>query len=44
METGRRPHPSSVDLVRRCVTFGFWLLAASAAATLGLDLELGTRA
>jgi hypothetical protein len=39
METGRRTQPHSVDVVRRCVTVGAWLLAAAAAAILGLDLE-----
>ena len=29
------------DAVRRCVTIGFWLVAAGAAATLGLDLDGG---
>ncbi|MFD2092781.1 hypothetical protein [Blastococcus deserti] len=33
---GEHPH---VDVVRKCFSFGFWLLAAGAAATLGLDLE-----
>ena len=27
------------DAVRRYVTIGFWLVAAGAAATLGLDLD-----
>lgn len=27
------------DAVRKCVTLGFWLVAAGAAATLGLDLD-----
>ena len=35
----RTDHPHGL-VVRRCVTFGFWLLAAGAAVTLGLDLEL----
>jgi hypothetical protein len=35
----RIDHPHGI-VVRRCVTFGFWLLAAGAAVTLGLDLEL----
>lgn len=28
-----------VDVVRKCLTVGFWLLAAAASAVLGLDLE-----
>lgn len=28
-----------VDAVRKCFTVGFWLIAASASAVLGLDLE-----
>jgi hypothetical protein len=43
METGRRAEPQHVDVVRKCVAFGFWLLAAGAAATLGLDLEFDVR-
>jgi hypothetical protein len=43
METGRRAEPQHVDVVRKCFTFGFWLLAAGAALTLGLDLELDSR-
>jgi hypothetical protein len=27
------------DTVRKCVSLGFWLVAAGAAATLGLDLD-----
>jgi hypothetical protein len=43
MEISRRAEPQHVDVVRKCVAFGFWLLAAGAAATLGLDLELDVR-
>ena len=43
MQNGRRTQPPHRDVVRLCVTFGFWLLAASAAATLGLDVETGLR-
>ncbi len=39
MQSNRRAEHPHVDMVRKCVTFGFWLLAAGAAATLGLDLE-----
>ncbi len=38
--SGRRVEHPHVDVVRKCFTFGFWLLAAGAAATLGLDLEV----
>jgi hypothetical protein len=40
MNTSRRPHHPHAETVRKCVTVGFWLLAATAAATLGLDLEV----
>jgi hypothetical protein len=43
METIRRAEQHSVDAVRKYVTVGFWLLAAGAAATLGLDLERDLR-
>ena len=43
MEFTGRVQPRHVHVVRRCVSFGFWLLAASAAATLGLDVEFGPR-
>jgi hypothetical protein len=39
MQSSRRADHQPVDTVRRLVTFGFWLLAACAAATLGLDLD-----
>jgi hypothetical protein len=32
-----------VDVVRKCFTVGFWLLAAGASAVLGLDLEADAR-
>ena len=31
-------HPPA-ETVRRCLTIGFWLMAAGAAAALGLDLD-----
>lgn len=43
MSSSLRAEHQHVDVVRRCVTFGFWLLAAGAAATLGLDLEFDVR-
>ena len=39
MRVNRRAEHLHVDAVRKCVSFGFWLLAAGAAATLGLDLN-----
>lgn len=32
-----------VDVVRTCLTVGFWLLAAGASALLGLDIEVSGR-
>jgi hypothetical protein len=43
MESIRRAEHQHVDGVRKYLTFGFWLLAAGAAATLGLDLEMDAR-
>jgi len=37
--TGWRVDPHHVDVMRKCFTVGFWLLAAGASAVLGLDLE-----
>jgi hypothetical protein len=37
--TSRRAEHHHADLFRKCVTVGFWLLAAGASAVLGLDLE-----
>jgi len=39
MQSSRRADHRHGDTVRRIVTVGFWLLAAGAAATLGLDLD-----
>ena len=39
MITSRRADHQHVDTFRKCFTFGFWLLAAGAAAALGLDLD-----
>jgi hypothetical protein len=39
MITSRRADHQHVETVRKCITFGFWLLAAGAAAALGLDLD-----
>ncbi|CAA9228272.1 MAG: hypothetical protein AVDCRST_MAG52-891 [uncultured Blastococcus sp.] len=38
--TGRPADHHHVDVVRKCFTVGFWLLAAGASAVLGLDLEV----
>jgi hypothetical protein len=43
METSQRAEHQHADAVRKCLTVGFWLLAAGAAAALGLDLEIDTR-
>ena len=43
MDIGWRAQPRHLVMLRQCAAFGFWLLAASAAATLGLDPELGSR-
>jgi hypothetical protein len=43
MGTSRRAELPHGDVVRRCVAFGFWLLAAGAAATLGLDPDFDVR-
>jgi hypothetical protein len=43
MGTNRRAEHPHGYVVRRCVAFGFWLLAAGAAATLGLDPEFDPR-
>ena len=39
MATSWRTEHHHVDAVRKCLTVGFWLLAAGASALLGLDLE-----
>ena len=39
MTTSWRADHHHVDVVRKCFTVGFWLLAASASAVLGLDLD-----
>ena len=41
--TRRRAEQHHVDVVRKCFTVGFWLLAAGASAVLGLDLEVDGR-
>ncbi|WP_324275603.1 hypothetical protein [Blastococcus brunescens] len=43
MTTTWRTEHHSVDAVRKCLTVGFWLLAAGASAVLGLDLEVDGR-
>ncbi len=43
MESSRHAEHHSVVAVRKCLTVGFWLLAAGAAAALGLDLEMDPR-
>jgi hypothetical protein len=43
MTTSWRADHHHVDTVRKCFTVGFWLLAASASAVLGLDLEVDAR-
>ncbi len=43
MTTSRRTEHHHVDAVRKCLTVGFWLLAAGAAAALGLELDLDAR-
>ena len=41
--TSWRAEHHHVDVVRKCFTVGFWLLAAGASAVLGLDLEVEGR-
>ena len=43
MATHWRADHHHVDVVRKCLIVGFWLLAASASAVLGLDLETTPR-
>jgi hypothetical protein len=42
MATNRRTDHHG-DAVRKCLTVGFWLLAAGASAVLGLELEIDAR-
>ena len=39
MESSRRAEHHSVVAVRKCLTVGFWLLAAGASAVLGLEID-----
>jgi hypothetical protein len=43
MTTSWRTDHHHVDAVRKCLTVGFWLLAAGASAVLGLELEIDAR-
>lgn len=44
MATSWHTDDHRVVAVRKCLTVGFWLLAAGASAVLGLDLETAVRA